>query len=79
MNTTTINAGVAIGLVQTSSPALPATFARPVALPGARKTTLILGGLVAASCAAIVLWFKAAVVISEVLAAMDATYKAFCT
>lgn len=74
-----MNAGVAIGLAQTSNPASPTTAARPVALPAAHKKTLVLGGLAVASCAATVLWFKAAVVISEVLAAIDATYKAFYT
>jgi hypothetical protein len=79
MNTTTINAGVAIGLAQTSNLASPATFARPGALPAARKSTLVLGGLAVTSGVAIVLWFKAAVVINEVLAAMDAVYNSFCT
>ena len=80
MNTTqSMNAGVAIGLAQTSNPASPATTARPVAMPAARNKTLVLGGLAVASCAATVLWFKAAVVISEVLASMDAVYDAFCT
>jgi hypothetical protein len=37
------------------------------------------GLLAVASCAAAVLWFKAAVIISEVLAAMDAAYKNFST
>ena len=80
MDTThSMNAGVAIGLAQTSTPAPQTTAARPVATPAARQKTLVLGGLAVASCAASVLWFKAAVVISEVLAAMDATYKAFYT
>jgi hypothetical protein len=74
-----MNAGVAIGLARTTNPATPATTARPAATPAARKKTLVLGGLAVASCAATVLWFKAAVVISEVLAAIDATYKAFYT
>ena len=80
MNTTqSMNAGVAIGLAQTSNPASQATTVRPVATPAARKKTLVLGTLAVASCAATVLWFKAAVVISEVLASMDAVYDAFCT
>jgi hypothetical protein len=32
-----------------------------------------------ASCAAVVLWFKAAVVISETLASLDAVFNAFYT
>ena len=77
--TTTMNAGVAIGLAQTSNPAPRTTAARPAATPAALKKTLVLGGLAVASCTATVLWFKAAVVISEVLAAMNAVYNAFCT
>jgi hypothetical protein len=80
MDTTqSINAGVAIGLAQTSNPASPVSTARPVATPAARKKTLVLGGLAVASCAATVLCFKAAMIISGVLASMDAVYDAFCT
>jgi len=77
MDTTqSINAGVAIGFAQTSDIVPPATTARPVARPAARKKTLVLSGLAVASCAATVLWFKAAVVISEILASMNAVYNA---
>jgi hypothetical protein len=80
MNTTqSMNTGVAIGLAQTSNPTPRATAVRPVATPAARKKTLVLGGLAVASCAATVLWFKAAVVIGEVLASVNAVYDAFCT
>jgi hypothetical protein len=80
MDTThSMNAGVAIGFAQTSNPASRTTAARPVAMPAARKKTLVLGALAVASCAATVLWFKAAVVISEVLASINAVYDGFCT
>jgi hypothetical protein len=80
MDTThSMNAGVAIGLTQTSNPAPPAATALRVAMPAARKKTLALGALAVAGCAAIVLWFKAAMVISEVLASINAIYDSFCT
>ena len=80
MNTTqSMNAGVAIGLTQGSNAAFPARAARPAATPAARKKTLALGLLAVASCAAVVLWFKAAVVISETLASLDAVFNAFYT
>ena len=53
--------------------------ASPVATPAARKKTLVLGGLAVATCLATVLWFKAAVVIGEVFASVNAVYDAFCT
>lgn len=80
MNTTqSMNADVAIGLAQGSNPAFPARAARPAATPAARKKTLALGLLAVASCAAVVLWFKAAVIINDVLVAIDAAYNNFYT
>lgn len=80
MNTTYItNASAAIGLAQQSNPAAPATAARLAATPAARKKALVLGLLAMASCTAAALCFKAAVLISEVLAALDAAYKTFYT
>ena len=74
-----MNADVAIGLAQGSNPAFPARAARPAATPAARKKTLALGLLAVASCAAVVLWFKAAVIINDVLVAIDAAYNNFYT
>jgi len=80
MNTThSMNAGVAIGLAQKANPAAPAAAACPAITQPARRKILVPGLLAVASCAAAVLWFKAAVIISEVLAAMDAAYKNFST
>ena len=80
MNTThSMNAGIAIGLAQPPNPAVPARAARPVATPAVQRKTLALGLLAVASCAAIVLCFKAAMIISDVLVAIDATYKSFYT
>ena len=77
--TQSINAGVAIGLAQGSSPAVPAQVVRAAATPASRKKTLVLGLLAVASCAAVVLLFKAAGIVSDVLVAIDATYKSFYT
>jgi hypothetical protein len=80
MNTThSMNAGVAIGLAQKSNPTLPVVAVRPAATFAMRRKTLVLGLLTVASCAATILWFKAAVIIGQVLAALDATYANFCT
>jgi hypothetical protein len=80
MNTThSMNAGVAIGLVQKSNPTLPVVAVRPAATFAVRRKTLVLGLLTVASCAATILWFKAAVIIGQVLAALDAVYANFYT
>jgi hypothetical protein len=80
MNTIhSMNAGIAIGVAQQLNPAVPARAARAAATPAVQRKTLVLGLLAVASCAAIVLCFKAAIVISEVLASIDAAYNAYCT
>jgi hypothetical protein len=80
MNTThSMNAGVAIGLAQESTPTPPVAAMRPAATSAARRKTLVLGLLTVASCAATILWFKAAVIIGQVLAALDAAYANFYT
>jgi hypothetical protein len=66
MNTTrSMNANDAIGLTQQPNPTAPA----------ARRKSLVPGLLAVASCAAAVLVFKAAIVINELLACLDAAYK----
>jgi hypothetical protein len=85
MNTTYItHANAAIGLAQETNTESPATATCPAATQAAatqaaRKKTLVLGLLGMASCTAAALCFKAAVLISEVLAAIDAAYKTFYT
>ena len=80
MNTTqSMNAGVAIGLAQKPSPKASASTLQPAVMPTALRKTLAIGLLAVASCAAALLWFKAVVVINDVLASLDAAYKAFYT
>jgi hypothetical protein len=80
MNTThSMNAGVAIGLAHTSNPTPPVAAVRLAATPAAHRKTLVLWLLTVASCAATILWFKAAVIIGQVLAALDAAYANFYT
>jgi hypothetical protein len=76
MNPThSMNASVAIGLVQNTNPSATATVLRPAATPAARRKILVLGLLVVASCAASVLVFKAAMILNDVFACLDAAYK----
>jgi hypothetical protein len=80
MNTTqAFNTGVAISLAQKTSPSTSAKVAHPAKTSVASRKTLVLGALAVASCTAAVLCFKAAMVINEVFAALDATYKDFYT
>ncbi len=80
MNTThSMNAGVAIGLAQQTNPAVPTRAADPATTPVMRKKTVARGLLAVAICAAAVLCFKAAGIISAALASIDAAYNSFCT
>jgi len=80
MHTTqTLNAGVAIGLAQNTNLPVPACVTRTIQTSTTRRNTLAWGALAVASCAAALLWFKAAVIINEALASLNAAYQAFCT
>ena len=77
MNTTqSLHAGVALGLAQTATTASPVPPARLLLPSAVRRKTLVLGLLAVASCAAVVLVSKAAMMASEVFARTDAIYQA---
>ena len=80
MNTThTMNPGVAISLAQTSNPTAPADTARPRTPVAASRKTVTLGLLALAGGAAGMLCFKAAVVISYLMTALDNLYNSMST
>jgi len=74
-----MNAGVAIGLAPKTLEPSRAGTARAAGSTASRRKTLALAGLAVAGFAAGALWFKAAMVIREVLASLDAAYQAFYT
>jgi hypothetical protein len=75
MSTThTLTASGASGLARK-----PNTVGKTATKPGNRKKIFELGLLAVASGTTIVLVFKAATIINELLVMIDATYKNFCT
>lgn len=74
MNTSeSMNASLAIGLAQTP------TKSTLVTKPAVRRKILVRGLLVVASCSAIGLILKTAMMINDVLAYLNKTYDSFCT
>jgi len=79
MNTTILDAGVAIGLAQKPQPIVLAKNPR-VTTPASEPRKIInLALLAVAGLAVAVLVFKSVTLINDTLASMEATYSSFCT